>query len=173
MKKHKMRLFGILLSLTLMMCIMPALGMTAYADDAAEKGTQENPWYVGTKGSSAVTAWLDTDGTLHIQGEGPMDGSYGQTTNRPPYETKKDSIIKVEKERSVTSIGPYAFYGYTSLQQADIPDTYEINESAFENCTNLKTVDISGYTQHIDTRAFCNCGMESITISSKYSFEFR
>ncbi len=61
------------------------------------------------------------------------------------------------------SIGKYAFYG-SGISEANFSVDFEVvNESAFENCRNLKSVDIM--TGRIEKRAFWGSGVEIVGIS--------
>ena len=66
---------------------------------------------------------------------------------------------------SSESIGKFAFYG-SGISEANFSvDFGEINESAFENCRNLKKVDI--IEGRIEKKAFWNSGVENIYISER------
>ena len=66
------------------------------------------------------------------------------------------------------SIGKYAFHG-SGISEAKFSINLEkINESAFENCKNLKTVSFVG--GRIESKAFWNSGVETFDISSKLEY---
>ena len=59
---------------------------------------------------------------------------------------------------SVTSIGGYAFYGWTSLTSVTIPDSViSIGGQAFYQCTSLKSVTIPDSVTAIGALVFQNC----------------
>jgi len=65
-------------------------------------------------------------------------------------------------------IGKYAFYG-SGISEANFSIGLDvINESAFENCKNLKNVSFFG--GRIETRAFWNSGVETIYISDHVEY---
>ena len=89
-----------------------------------------------------LTWKLTDDGTITISDTGAMrDYKRG---NAPWYE-KRESILKIEIENGVTSIGESAFWGCTGLTSISIPDSVtSIGDSAFENCNNLETIYFNG-----------------------------
>lgn len=62
------------------------------------------------------------------------------------------------------SIGQYAFYG-SGISEANFSISLEVvNESAFENCKNLKELSFSG--ERIESRAFWGSGIETIFLGN-------
>jgi hypothetical protein len=57
----------------------------------------------------------------------------------------------------VTSIGPKAFYGCTTLVSADLGNVSKVGVKAFAQCKQLKTVDAGDGLSIISAYAFCNC----------------
>ena len=58
----------------------------------------------------------------------------------------------------VTSIGDYAFSGYSSLTSIEIPsDVTSIGESAFEGCSSLTSIEIPSGVTSIGNSAFSGC----------------
>ncbi len=68
----------------------------------------------------------------------------------------------------VTSIGKYAFYGFSGLTSATIPNSAtSIGEYAFSSCSNLTSVNIGDGVTSIGDGAFDNCSsLTSIGIGS-------
>ena len=91
-----------------------------------------------------VTWVLYSDGVLMISGTGPMD-DYG--TGGPdgsyfgvPWESYRNSIIRVIIGDEVTHIGRHAFNGCSNLVSIMVPESvYSVNEWAFNGCTGIKT----------------------------------
>ena len=64
---------------------------------------------------------------------------------------------------SVTSIGNSAFYNCTSLKTVTIGDSVtSIGWCAFSSCTNLKTITLSKNTTNINTNSFNGCDIKTI-----------
>ena len=60
-----------------------------------------------------------------------------------PWEDRIGDIKKVVIMENVGSVGSYSFYGASNLTELQIgPDVTHINENAFKNCFNLKTITI-------------------------------
>ncbi len=59
---------------------------------------------------------------------------------------------------AVTSIRPYAFFGYTGITSLTVGDaTTEIGTEAFKNCSGLATVTLGSGVKAIGTAAFEDC----------------
>lgn len=67
---------------------------------------------------------------------------------------------------SVTSIGRFAFYGWSSLTNITIPDSVtSIGDEAFESCSGLTNITIPDSVTYIGGYVFRNCiSLTSITI---------
>lgn len=119
-----------------------------------EDKTPAQPWEIASERSldtgigrmgnriikGSVTATF-ADGVLTISGPGQMD-NFGDTNPRP-WGSIKDQITKV-----VLS-----------------PEVYNIGESAFVGCTNLKEITFSKELQDLGAGAFAGCtSLETITI---------
>ena len=75
-------------------------------------------------------------------------------------------LTEVVVPDTITSIGDYAFNGWTSLTNITIPDSViSIGYGAFRSCTGLTSIIIPDGVTHIKVSAFENCtGLTSITI---------
>ena len=78
----------------------------------------------------------------------------------------QNAVQKVEIGNSVTSIGPYAFYGCRSLSSIVIPNSVtSIGSDAFNNCYSLSSVVIPNSVTKIENYAFYGCrSLSSIVI---------
>jgi hypothetical protein len=56
----------------------------------------------------------------------------------------------------ITSIGDYAFAGFTNLTTLNLPDAVTIGMNAFSSCTALETLDLPA-AETIDGNAFAYC----------------
>lgn len=99
---------------------------------------------------------LDSEGTLTISGSGNMTNWSGSNT---PWYSSRDTIKKVIINDGVYSIGNYAFYNCTNLEEIVMPDFSidSIGNYAFYNCTSLLTVEMDNGISTVGTGAFYNC----------------
>ena len=76
------------------------------------------------------------------------------------------TATSIEIPEGTTSIGYYAFYGYTGLTSITIPDSVtNIGAGAFLECTGLTSITIPNSVTSIGNFAFYYCtGLTSITI---------
>ena len=98
------------LFLALALCLS-CFSITAFAADVIDGGTfgEELTWE------------LTDDGTLTISGTGPMlDYS---SSEKPPWYSFRSDITSVVVQEGVTSIGGWAFRGFSSLTFVSIPDS--------------------------------------------------
>ncbi|MBD5137330.1 MAG: leucine-rich repeat protein [Lachnospiraceae bacterium] len=85
-------------------------------------------------------------------------------------ETLTNTLISASQNttipESVTSIGDYAFSGFTGLESITIPESVtSIGRGAFNSCTGLKSITIPESMTSIGEGAFYGCtGLKSITI---------
>ncbi|MGN0531076.1 MAG: leucine-rich repeat protein [Eubacterium sp.] len=67
--------------------------------------------------------------------------------------------------RPVTILGDGAFYGLDYIKSVTIPDSVKyIDESAFENCYDLTTVNFGKGVRYIGNYAFYDTSLESVTL---------
>ncbi len=105
--------------------------------------------------------------TLQIEGSGDM-WDYDPNNSYPaPWNNYNGSIIKLELDSDMTSIGDYAFNGCSSLTSVMIPDgVTTIGDSAFNGCNSLKNVTIPEGVTSVCDNAFSGCSsLTSVTIS--------
>ena len=103
---------------TAFLLFFSAFFITQSVNIAYAEGIQE-PTATATGACGAAATWeLDSEGTLHIKGEGAISQySYGTA----PWYAYKDSIYSVIVDDSVTTISAGAFYGCNSLQEITLP----------------------------------------------------
>ena len=66
--------------------------------------------------------------------------------------------VKLVIDSSITEIGSYAFYNWTSLKEIIIPDSIiNIGSAAFYNCNNLTKVKMGNAVTTIGSFAFAGC----------------
>ncbi len=119
----------------------------------------------GTCGEG-LTWTLDTaTGVLTISGEGAMEDDF--ITGSPLYDSQTE-IVRLEVGEGVTSIGNYAFYRCTFLEQLTLPESLEsIGNYAFKDCTALESVTLPAGLQNIGAYAFNGCsGLTKVEIGS-------
>ena len=88
-------------------------------------------------GDSEVS-WELVGGVLTISGAGAMPTNFDTYGGNNPWYAQRASITSVVIEDGVTTIGQYAFDGFTGLTSVTIPNSVEsIENSAFQNCTGL------------------------------------
>ena len=168
----------------------------SYAQNyAQEKGIQyetravsETPAYSGTCGEN-VDWELFADGRLVLSGSGAMT-KYSSSKSTPWYELRR-SITSVEIGADITSIGVYAFYGFTnctsvtfeegskvqnlggssfyymsSLKEITLPaGVTEIGNYTFGYCKALEKVYLPDMVSSINTTAFNNCDWSKLVLS--------
>jgi hypothetical protein len=115
----------------------------------------------GTCGTGV--SWVLVDHTLTISGAGAM-ADYGSES--APWSSYSSRITSVVIESGVTSIGKYAFKGYSVLSSVSIPSgVTSIGFQAFFNCPALTSVSIPTSVISIGTRVFEGCsGLTTITV---------
>ena len=115
----------------------------------------------GTCGTGV--SWVLVDHTLTISGAGAM-ADYG--SENAPWSSYSSRITSVVIESGVTSIGKYAFKGYSVLSSVSIPSgVTSIGFQAFFNCPALTSVSIPTSVISIGTRVFEGCsGLTTITV---------
>lgn len=126
-----------------------------------------------------IYATLDETGTLTLSGTGAMwdgkeikkDGDYRssltQTVNIAGDNTYIDNLVyKIVIDDGITSIGNYAFCGFTKLQSLSIGSSVtSIGEDAFYCTYALHTVTVPGTVRKIGIAAFQGSGLTSCTLN--------
>ena len=110
----------------------------------------------GTCGSN-VNWRVTKNGTLVISGTGTMYGYSGYGTQ--PWFDYRSQIKKVQILSGVTSIGNYAFYYHSNLENVEIADTVKtLGENCFGSCSLLREITIPYGVKAIPKFAFAHCG---------------
>ncbi len=75
-----------------------------------------------------------------------------------------ESISYLGREFPVTSIGPRAFYGSSTVVSVDLGSVESVGFKAFANCSKLKTLTVSETVKIVGSYAFYGCGITSLDI---------
>jgi len=89
-----------------------------------------------------------------------------------------DSLVSIKLSKGLTSIGPFAFYGCSSLSSVSLPEGLtSIGERAFESCVSLYSISLPENLSSIGVYAFLGCSNlssvnlpEGLTSISPYAF---
>jgi uncharacterized protein YjdB len=143
---------------------------------------------VTTAGTVGPLSWRLENGVLTISGTGAIPQYSNSYSSRPPWAGYSANITAIVIEDGVTSIGPYAFYSYSSLQSVTIGNTVtsigtyafygssltsatlgnsvtNIGDMAFYECNSLASINIPNSVTNIGSQVFYNCNsLASITI---------
>ncbi|MBR1509376.1 MAG: leucine-rich repeat domain-containing protein [Bacteroidales bacterium] len=86
-------------------------------------------------------------------------------------ETKSTPVaIDLSDSEYESETFPATFKGCTAISHISFPSNVTTAaESAFENCTNLTSVDLDGFTGLTGQYTFCNTGLTSLTIPASIS----
>ena len=148
----KRKLFGFILSVSMLSTLMPGTGIMSYAqetivtdDSIQDTLTQYEITEVNPEGTEDGWIYEDKgDGTLRITG----------------YEgTVKDLLVPARiGESEVTEIGDGALAGKQGLSSVTVSEGITtIGEEAFADCPKLKTVELPDTVTNIGRRAFRYC----------------
>ena len=114
----------------------------------------------GTCGEN-LTWTLDSNGTLTISGTGAMY-NYDEDA---PWMGYCDRITALVVNEGVTSIGNYAFYNCSKLENASIADSVaSFGARAFYGCSSLKEIQIPEKETAIGAYTFAYSGLTSVVI---------
>ncbi len=102
-----------------------------------------------TCGPSSAFGFDEATGTLTVYGLGKISdivNYYGGGSKHQPWFSIRDNVKHIIISDGITSIGKYAFCQFTNLETVQIPasDNFEILSGAFEKCSKLKSVYLSG-----------------------------
>lgn len=146
----KKKLLAMLLAAVLAVSLLP--GMAFAADTSGKCGDN--------------LTWTYSNGTLTIQGTGPMKNYGWDSLLERPWLAYLEEIHTIIIDNGVTTIGEFAFMDCHSLTSLTIPGSVtSVGESAFRYCHGLTSVTIPDGIISIGERAFSEChSLTSVTI---------
>ncbi|MCQ2771612.1 MAG: leucine-rich repeat domain-containing protein [Clostridia bacterium] len=103
-------------------------------------------------------SWNYSDGTLTITGDGEIPNN--TSVNRIPWVSYKNDIETVVISSGITSIGQKVFDGHLNLKEVYFEEDSSlstINNYAFQNCSNLTTLELPLSITSIKDNAFDGC----------------
>lgn len=109
-------------------------------------------------------AYDTAERVLTLSGSGAMPTySYGSSV---PWYSFRDQIKSIVIGSGITSVGKYAFYYCSAVENISIPNGVTLlDEYAFSWCSSLKSISIPSTVKTIDMYAFNYCSaLESVTI---------
>ena len=167
MRLKSKRLISLLLAGSMMVSMLPASAVTAFAETTATAVVAENS---NTKTSGTCGApesnnvhWNYASGVLSITGTGAMANFKMPTDKNPkadavarPWESLINEITEVKISEGITSIGDNAFRGFTALTTANIPASIsKLGDYIFRSDAALKNVTwapgFTATTEIVDT----------------------
>ena len=161
-KKKRSAIAAVITAFVMAFTIVPIGSGPAFANEAMS----------GTCGAGgAVTYSWDGQGTLRIEGNGPMDDMESMWLE--PWETKWKEAVPLDEIRTIiigdgiTYIGKYCFEKAGVTQLSIGKSVQEIGEGAFQSCSNLEDVAIPDSVAEIGPMAFSNDqSLRSVTFGS-------
>ncbi len=123
-------------------------------------------WPISGKCGDKLIWTLTEAGVLTVYGSGSMYDYYASYPDWYDYAWNLKSVVI---EKSVTSVGAYAFYHCPMLESVTIAGSTAIGEAAFLNCAALKTVSLPNATA-IGSLSFMGCeNLSTILIGPQVS----
>ena len=167
MRLKSKRLISLLLAGSMMVSMLPASAVTAFAETTAtavvaENSNTETSGDCGAPESNNVH-WNYASGVLSITGTGAMANFKMPTDKNPkadavarPWESLVNEITEVKISEGITSIGDNAFRGFTALTTANIPASIsKLGDYIFRSDAALKNVTwapgFTATTEIVDT----------------------
>ena len=149
MRLRSKRLVSLLLAGSMMVSMVPASAVTAFAAETKSVAVMTEDGEAKTSGTcGANVSWNYASGVLTISGTGamadftlPNEKNPETNTNPRPWEAYADQIKEVKIADTVTKIGDRAFARFTALKKVNIPaSTNDFGNYIFSGDTALTTV---------------------------------
>ena len=141
-------------SVSVILAVLIAFGTVSVAAFAADSN--------GECGENLSWTFDEANGTLNITGSGEMSDFLA--TQSPWYGVRSE-IESVHIADGVTSIGNNAFYGCSSLSEAEIPASVtDIGINAFRDCSQFKEITLDEGVVEIGAGAFYASALETVTL---------
>ena len=165
MRLRSKRLVSLLLAGSMMVSMVPASAVTAFAAETKSVAVMATEGNAETSGTCGATenddvSWNYDSGVLTISGTGamadfylPTETNHKEGTVARPWELWADKITEVKISEGVTSIGDNAFLGFSALTTANIPASIsKLGDNIFRTDTALKNVTwASGFVAPSET----------------------
>lgn len=160
MKKLK-KLVAVVIAAT-MITSVSQVSLTAFAAEAKSSVAADETAYNGTCGENVTYAFEQSTGVLTISGTGNMSQS-----SPSPWNGFKELITDVVIEDGVENICEHAFEDCTELKSVEIASSVKsIDYYAFRGCKSLKSIDIPSSVKTLGNCAFYECTfLSSINLS--------
>ena len=132
-----------------------------FCRNGLDKSQSLPPIIEGTCGDNVTWKLTLDDGTLSINGTGPMEeygNGYNESLLTTPWKDYVEEITTINIANGVTTIGSSAFSLCTSLEHVSIPSSVtSIGQYAFYHCYNMRSIEIPEGVTGINYCAFANC----------------
>ena len=134
--------------------------------------TNNEIYYTSTDGNVVMPFATDVFGANivsnnYAEGQGVIVFDRSVTSVGDYAFTNCSTLSSVTIPESVSQIGDYAFCWCTSLEGITLPDNVlVIGEGAFSNCVSLAFVNIPDGVSHINSGTFFNCALQTVQLPS-------
>ncbi len=160
----KRRILSLLIILSLLCALLPAVAVTASAAT-----------YTGTCGENVTWSLDEETNILRLSGTGNTYNYEDPTLphrERAPWADYSQKIYSILIDEGITGIGSYLFYDTPYASSVTIPDsvTY-IEGGAFEGCQAIQNIHIPVNVDYIGLNAFSRCaGLYEVEIPCSVTF---
>ena len=157
---------------TVTRCYYPAGNKTWSSMDASKLGNdvfllESGTNLTGTFGTR-LTWTLTKDNVLTISGKGGMPEFSNYSSNTAPWYSARKFVDSLVVSSGINTINNYAFYDCYNLKTVSVADSVrKINAYAFAYCDVLETINIPAKVVEIGQNAFYKCfKMKNVTLPS-------